>query len=797
MRWRAAAQRVARGRARAPAPRRPVRARRRARARARLPARRPSRPRWRRRAVAGRRGLATLAAGAVLLGAVVADARLAALDAGVLAASHGRALGGSGDAARAGARARAPRQRSRLARRPRRAAVARLRVPDAVRRARAARHASGSPSRPARRGAAGARRRAWPAGRAPSWRVSGRIAPLGRYDAFQRRRGAHAALEVDRLARDGRVARWPARRAGRRAAARRGRARAWAGAAGGGAARPGWCSARTSGSRRRSRTDFKRSGLAHLLAVSRARTSCCSRCSCSASGMALGLPLRARLGGGARARRALRAAGGRRAVDPARGRHGRRGARRGARRAAELALVRARPCRGGDARASTRARRGSRAGSSRSPRSPGCSRSCPRWREALRRARVPGPLADAVAVTAAATLATAPLMALHFEQVSLASLPANLVAAPAVAPVMWLGMGSIALAQVAPALCEPLNALNGSLLAYLEWIAHVAAQPPAAALPVRIGGPVGLAASYAARSGGAGARGTRVAARGPAAAGSRCRRCSASRPFAGARARRLASAARRRRGRASSSSRSSTSARATRRCCSATARRCWSTPGRPAGPILRRLREAGVRRLDALLLTHAQADHEGMALRDRPRVPPAARARRRRRAGRRAVQRGLRAARRAHRRRARGPGAGARRRPPAPAVAAAARAGLAARRRPQRPRGGRASPAPARSTCCCRPTRSPTSPASLDLPDVEALKVAHHGSDDPGLPALLARTAAGVRRDRGRARQHLRAPDAVDPRGARARCRRSCARTATGRCGCASRARRRGWSVER
>jgi competence protein ComEC len=28
----------------------------------------------------------------------------------------------------------------------------------------------------------------------------------------------------------------------------------------------------------------------------------------------------------------------------------------------------------------------------------------------------------------------------------------------------------------------------------------------------------------------------------------------------------------------------------------------------------------------------------------------------------------------------------------------------------------------------------------LDLPDVDALKVAHHGSADPGLPALLART---------------------------------------------------------
>ena len=35
--------------------------------------------------------------------------------------------------------------------------------------------------------------------------------------------------------------------------------------------------------------------------------------------------------------------------------------------------------------------------------------------------------------------------------------------------------------------------------------------------------------------------------------------------------------------------------------------------GPPDGPILRRLREAGVKRLDALMLTHAEADHEGAA----------------------------------------------------------------------------------------------------------------------------------------------------------------------------------------
>ena len=35
--------------------------------------------------------------------------------------------------------------------------------------------------------------------------------------------------------------------------------------------------------------------------------------------------------------------------------------------------------------------------------------------------------------------------------------------------------------------------------------------------------------------------------------------------------------------------------------------------GPPDGPILTRLRHAGVRRLDLLVVTHAQADHDGGA----------------------------------------------------------------------------------------------------------------------------------------------------------------------------------------
>ena len=56
-------------------------------------------------------------------------------------------------------------------------------------------------------------------------------------------------------------------------------------------------------------------------------------------------------------------------------------------------------------------------------------------------------LADGVAITLAATVATAPLLAHHFGSVPLAGLPANLLALPAVAPAMWLGMLKIAAGQ--------------------------------------------------------------------------------------------------------------------------------------------------------------------------------------------------------------------------------------------------------------------------------------------------------------------------------------------------------------
>ena len=58
---------------------------------------------------------------------------------------------------------------------------------------------------------------------------------------------------------------------------------------------------------------------------------------------------------------------------------------------------------------------------------------------------LPRMLAEGVAVTVAALLATAPLLAFQFGTVQLVALPANLLALPAVAPIMWLGMLQAAL----------------------------------------------------------------------------------------------------------------------------------------------------------------------------------------------------------------------------------------------------------------------------------------------------------------------------------------------------------------
>jgi competence protein ComEC len=163
--------------------------------------------------------------------------------------------------------------------------------------------------------------------------------------------------------------------------------------------------------------------------------------------------------------------------------------------------------------------------------------------------------------------------------------------------------------------------------------------------------------------------------------------------------------------------------------------------GPPGGPIVRRLEEAGVERLDALVLTHAQTDHEGMAVpvlrRYRPRLVLNGGA-----GWSSAVQGALGGAVRA---------AGAR----TIAAHAGQTVALGALRvkvlwppspppdwRPEGDANQRAVVAHVQAGAfdLLLPADAESDvTAALPLPRVEALKVAHHGSVDDGLPRLLER----------------------------------------------------------
>jgi competence protein ComEC len=103
----------------------------------------------------------------------------------------------------------------------------------------------------------------------------------------------------------------------------------------------------------------------------------------------------------------------------------------------------------------------------------------PRWRIALAQ-RLPGWLADAIAVPAAAQVACGPVVVAISGTLGLLSVPANLLAVPAVAPATVLG---VLAALVAP-LCLPLAQLVAWLAylptAWLVLVAHTGAGIPGA-----------------------------------------------------------------------------------------------------------------------------------------------------------------------------------------------------------------------------------------------------------------------------------------------------------------------------
>jgi competence protein ComEC len=362
-------------------------------------------------------------------------------------------------------------------------------------------------------------------------------------------------------------------------------------------------------------------------------------------------------------------------------------------------------------------------------------------RAGLRRAGLPAGIAEALAVTAAATLGTAPLIALRFERLSLVSLPANLLAVAAVAPVMWLGTIAGALGQFAPGLAAPVAALAALPLGYLTWLARTAAALPAAELRVPAPGVSGVVAIYAAAAAAVlGWRRLGARARRPVAA------LAAVALFAATGA--LALGARPPGAPAALTISFLDVGQGDATLIQHGDAAVLVDTGPPGGPILARLRDASVRRLDVLVATHAALDHDGAASAVLGALPVGL------------VLDGEEAT------ATRGPG-------PFGAPAAAPVARLAAAHRVRRIASDagqvlRAGPIELRVLW---PRREPAAPpgaepndratvihlrdgafdllltadaesnvtAGLEPAPVDVLKVAHHGSEDPGLPGLLER----------------------------------------------------------
>ncbi|MZE50628.1 MBL fold metallo-hydrolase [Streptomyces sp. SID5770] len=106
----------------------------------------------------------------------------------------------------------------------------------------------------------------------------------------------------------------------------------------------------------------------------------------------------------------------------------------------------------------------------------------PRWSDALRRRRVPGRLAEALAAALAAQAVCAPVVAVFAARVSLVAIPANLFAELAVAPATVCGFAALALAALWMPAAEGWAWVAGWPAGWIAWVARTGSALPGAEL---------------------------------------------------------------------------------------------------------------------------------------------------------------------------------------------------------------------------------------------------------------------------------------------------------------------------
>jgi competence protein ComEC len=104
----------------------------------------------------------------------------------------------------------------------------------------------------------------------------------------------------------------------------------------------------------------------------------------------------------------------------------------------------------------------------------------PRARRLLEGYPVPRLAGEAVAVSLACGLATAPVLWLQFGRIPLYSVPANALAAPVVGPLLGLSFAAAIADAVSPPVAGLIASANGCLAAYLAWCARFVGGLPGA-----------------------------------------------------------------------------------------------------------------------------------------------------------------------------------------------------------------------------------------------------------------------------------------------------------------------------
>lgn len=105
-------------------------------------------------------------------------------------------------------------------------------------------------------------------------------------------------------------------------------------------------------------------------------------------------------------------------------------------------------------------------------------------------------LTNLLAVSLAAQVSTAPIIAASFEEVSVVGLITNLVAVPLAGPILALGMAGSLLGNLLPFLAYPVNSANGFLVSIVELAASSISSLPFAAAATKDVGSLLLALFY-------------------------------------------------------------------------------------------------------------------------------------------------------------------------------------------------------------------------------------------------------------------------------------------------------------